>query len=154
PRSTKPNPAFDPSKPVSLTNLQFIREQFQCNGVLNVICPDRINPVAQKLLAFYPKPNNVSPGSEPWRNNFADIPNIANHKFKNWIFKIDQNISDKDKVFFRYGYNNRAEIRWTNGITSGPAQDGQLPLNRINYAGVADWVHTFNGRMILNIRVS
>lgn len=81
----------------------------------NMIPANRINPIAQKLLAFYPKPNNVTPGGDPWRNNFADIPNIANDKFKNWIFKIDQNISEKDKVFFRYGYNNRAEIRWTNG---------------------------------------
>jgi Carboxypeptidase regulatory-like domain len=145
---------YDPMSANATNN--FTRQQFMgCDGKTpNVICPDRINPIAQKLLAFYPKPNNVSPGSEPWRNNFADIPNIANDKFKNWIFKIDQNLGEKDKVFFRYGYNNRAEIRWTNGITSGPAQDGQLPLNRINYAGVADWVHTFSANTILNIRVS
>ena len=46
---------------------------------------------------------------EALKSHFADIPNIANDKFKNWIFKIDQNIGDKDKIFFRYGYNNRAE---------------------------------------------
>lgn len=120
----------------------------------NMIPANRISPIAQKLLAFYPKPNNVTPGGDPWRNNFADIPNIANDKFKNWIFKIDQNISEKDKVFFRYGYNNRAEIRWTNGITEGPAQDGQLPLNRVNYTGVGDWVHTFNSTTVLNLRVA
>lgn len=144
---------FDPATGRQVGN-NWVRDQIQCNGVLNVICPNRISPIAAKLLAFYPKPNNVTPGSDPWRNNYADIPNIANDKFKNWIFKIDQNIGEKDKIFFRYGYNNRAEIRWTNGITSGPAQDGQLPLNRINYAGVADWVHTFSGSTILNIRVS
>src|SRR5215468_1138449 len=120
----------------------------------NIIPANRINPIAAKIAAFFPKPNATTPGSDPWRNNFADIPNIANDKFKNWIFKIDQNIGEKDKVFFRYGYNNRAEIRWTNGITTGPAQDGQLPLNRINYAGVADWVHTFSSSLILNIRSS
>ncbi len=146
---------YDPATGRQVGNT-WVRDPIQCNGVLNVICPERIslNPIAQKLLAFYPKPNNVSPGSDPWRSNFADIPNIAADNFKNWIFKIDQNIGEKDKVFFRYGYNNRAEIRWTNGITTGPAQDGQLPLNRINYAGVTDWVHTFSGNMILNIRVS
>ncbi|MBL8188816.1 MAG: TonB-dependent receptor [Acidobacteria bacterium] len=120
----------------------------------NIIPANRINPIAAKLLALYPKPNTVTPGGDPWRNNYADIPNIANDKFKNWIFKIDQNISEKDKVFFRYGYNNRAEIRWTNGITTGPAQDGQLPLNRVNYTGVADWVHTFSGTTVFNVRVS
>src|SRR5262249_16833383 len=41
-----------------------------------------------------------------------------------------------------------------NGITSGPAQDGQLPLNRINHTGVADWVHTFSPNLILNVRAS
>ena len=120
----------------------------------NIIPANRISPIAQKLLALYPKPNTVTPGGDPWRNNYADIPNIANDKFKNWIFKIDQNFGDKDKVFFRYGYNNRAEIRWTNGITQGPAQDGQLPLNRINYTGVADWLHTFNATTVFNLRVS
>ncbi|HEX9000560.1 MAG TPA: carboxypeptidase regulatory-like domain-containing protein [Blastocatellia bacterium] len=120
----------------------------------NIIPANRINPIAAKLLALYPKPNTSTPGGDPWRNNYADIPNIANDKFKNWIFKIDQNISERDKVFFRYGYNNRAEIRWTNGITEGPAQDGQLPLNRVNYTGVGDWVHTFNSTTVLNLRVS
>ncbi|MFN0086480.1 MAG: carboxypeptidase regulatory-like domain-containing protein [Blastocatellia bacterium] len=120
----------------------------------NIIPANRISPIAQKLLAFYPKPNTVTPGGDPWRNNYADIPNIANDKFKNWIFKVDQSFGEKDKVFFRYGYNNRAEIRWTNGITEGPAQDGQLPLNRVNYTGVADWLHTFNGTTVFNLRVS
>ena len=120
----------------------------------NIIPSNRISPIASKILSFYPKPNTSTPGSDPWRNNFADIPNIANDKFKNWIFKVDQNIGDKDKVFFRYGYNNRAEIRWTNGITEGPAQDGQLPLNRINYTGVADWVRTFSSTTVFNLRVS
>ncbi|MDX2029601.1 MAG: TonB-dependent receptor [Blastocatellia bacterium] len=120
----------------------------------NIIPANRISPIAQKLLSFYPKPNTVTPGGDPWRNNYADIPNIANDKFKNWIFKVDQSFGEKDKVFFRYGYNNRAEIRWTNGITEGPAQDGQLPLNRVNYTGVADWLHTFNGTTVFNLRVS
>jgi len=146
---------YDPATGRLVGN-NWVRDPIQCNGRMNVICPERINlnPIAAKIAAFFPKPNATTPGSDPWRNNFADIPNIANDKFKNWIFKIDQNIGEKDKVFFRYGYNNRAEIRWVNGITTGPAQDGQLPLNRINYAGVADWVHTFNPSLILNIRAS
>ena len=141
---------YDPATGRNDANGNWIRDPFPNN----IIPTNRITPISAKVLTFFPKPNAVTPGGDPWRNNFADIPNIANDKFKNWIFKIDQNIGDKDKVFFRYGYNNRAEIRWTNGITTGPAQDGQLPLNRINYAGVTDWVHTFNSRVIMNIRTS
>src|SRR6266851_1414151 len=33
------------------------RTQIQCNGVLNVICPDRISNAAKNLLALLPEPN-------------------------------------------------------------------------------------------------
>jgi hypothetical protein len=144
---------YDPATG-SEVNGQFVRQPLRCNGVNNVICPERINPIAKALLQYYPKANTTTPGTDPWRNNYADIPNIADDKFKNWIFKVDQVLGQKDRVFFRYGYNIRKEIRWTNAITTGPAQDGQLPLERINYAGVADWVHTFNSNLVLNVRAA
>lgn len=146
-------PLYDPATGRDVAG-QWIREPLQCRGVLNVICPERISPVAKAFLGYYPGANTSTPGTDPWRNNYADIPNIARDEFKNYIFKVDQVLTPKDRVFFRYGYNLRKEIRWTNAITTGPAQDGQLPLERINYAGVADWVHTFNQGLILNIRVS
>ena len=33
--------------------------RFQCNGVLNKICPDRISPAAANLLALLPEPNST-----------------------------------------------------------------------------------------------
>src|SRR6266542_4015882 len=33
------------------------RQQISCNGVLNVICANRISPIATKLLGFLPGPN-------------------------------------------------------------------------------------------------
>ena len=120
----------------------------------NIIPTSRINPVAAKVIQFFPKANTTPASGDPWRNNFADLPNIANDTFKNVVFKIDQNISATDKAFFRYGYNNRREFRFDQGITTGPAQSGQLPLNRINHTGVLDWVHTFSSSMILNVRTS
>ena len=51
---------------------------------------------------------------------------------RNIATKADQNISDKTRMYVRYAYNKRTEQRSTNGVTSGPAQDGQLPLWRIN----------------------
>src|SRR5207237_442157 len=34
------------------------RPRLQCNGVLNVICPDRINPIASTILKYVPLPDN------------------------------------------------------------------------------------------------
>ena len=66
--------------------------------------------------------------------------------------KVDQNISQATRMFFRYAYNKRTETRYTNGLTSGPAQDGQLPLWRINHTGVADWVRVAGSTLVFNVR--
>ena len=34
------------------------RPRMQCNGVLDVICPDRIDPTAKRLIALLPHPDN------------------------------------------------------------------------------------------------
>ena len=128
----------------------WVRDPFPGNRI-----PDnRIHPIARKLAALFPAPNTTTPGTDPWRNNFADIPNIANDKFHNWVFKVDQSIGNNDRMFFRYGYNQRKEIRWTNGIIKGPAQDGQLPLVRTNHTGVFDWLHTLSSNVVINLRAS
>ena len=35
------------------------RQQIQCNGVLNVICPSRFNPVASLIQSYIPLPSNT-----------------------------------------------------------------------------------------------
>jgi trimeric autotransporter adhesin len=54
PLTTRANPNFDPTQPTSPTNFPFVRDQFQCNGALNVICPGRLNPVAKAVSQFFP----------------------------------------------------------------------------------------------------
>jgi hypothetical protein len=129
---------------------QWVRRQFDGNKIPE----NMIHPLAKKLIPFFPKPNLTPQSGEPWRNNFLDIPNQARDDFTNWAIRIEHRIGEKDKVFFRYGYNHRTEMRWSNGITEGPAQQGQLPLIRENFTGVADWVHTFNPTLVLNVRAS
>src|SRR6185437_12898790 len=43
------------------------RTQFSCNGILNVICPDRISPATKNLLALLPEAQNQNLTD----NNFA-----------------------------------------------------------------------------------
>ena len=56
PRTTRPNPAYDPSQPVSPDNLQYFRDTFPANRDSRA----RLDPVAQKALAFYPRPTPPS----------------------------------------------------------------------------------------------
>ncbi|PYV12178.1 MAG: TonB-dependent receptor, partial [Acidobacteria bacterium] len=119
----------------------------------NIIPQNRIDPIAAKIISLYPLPNATTAGSDPWRNNYAFTPNLAFDTFINHALKVDQVLGSKDKMFFRYGYNTRTEWRYTEAVLSGPASDGQLPLQRINYTGVVDWVHTFDPKMLLNVRI-
>jgi hypothetical protein len=130
-------------------NGQWVRDPFPNNR----IPASRIDPLAQRFAQYFLQPNAAPPGgSDPWRNNFVFAPNLAFDTFRNLATKVDQNISDRTKMFVRYAYNKRTEQRSTNGILSGPAQDGQLPLWRINHSGVADWVRTLSSSLIVNIR--
>jgi Carboxypeptidase regulatory-like domain/TonB dependent receptor len=129
---------------------QWVREQFPNNQIPESM----ISPLAKNLMRYFPKSNRESRNAQPWRENFSDIPNMARDDFRNWAAKVDRLIGAKDKIYFRYGYNTRTEMRWSNGITEGPAQQGQLPLIRTNHNGVVDWVHTFNSNLVLNVRTS
>ncbi len=139
---------YDPSTG-RMENGRFVRDPFPGNRIPQ----DRINPMAQQILRLYPKPNTTTPGADPWRDNFLFSPNLADDTFYNIATKVDQNISDKSRLFVRYAQNKRTETRFSNGILSGPAQDGQLPLERLNYTGVADWVRTGAKSVVLNVRV-
>src|SRR5262245_48378467 len=46
PATTRPNPTFNAALEASATNQPFLRDQISCNGVLNVICANRINSIA------------------------------------------------------------------------------------------------------------
>ena len=52
------------------------RQRLSCNGVLNVICPNRINPVAALLQSYIPLPSNPNGylNNNPIENNGARTP--------------------------------------------------------------------------------
>lgn len=76
-----------------------IRDPLACNGVANVICPNRIDPVAAKLVSFLPLPNR--PGEGPSRiNNFVFAP--ENRLSSNqWSARLDHRFSERHSLFGR-----------------------------------------------------
>jgi Carboxypeptidase regulatory-like domain/TonB dependent receptor len=82
------------------TTNTWTRSQFSCNGVLNVICPDRINDIAQKVLSYYPLPNAT--GVEGIYNNYVSSPTRTT-SHSNFVARVDQNIGNNHKAFVRVG---------------------------------------------------
>jgi hypothetical protein len=58
-------PIYDPSS----------QQQFQCNGVPNVMCANRISPQAASLLKYYPAPNIAVTGAQGY--NYQTITSAA-----------------------------------------------------------------------------
>jgi hypothetical protein len=120
----------------------------------NRIPADRISATARAIMKYYPDPNYVTAGAAPWQNNLDYPEHFNKDLFWNWVGKVDHNFSAKDRAFFRWGENERNEVRNTTAIRSGPAQNGQLPLWRANRALVGDWVHIFGASTVFNLRGS
>ena len=99
PASTRPNPAFDASQPVTAENLQYLREPFPGN----VMPASRRDPVATNALEFYPQPNAaVGPY---FRNNYFVISpetNTAN----GMIVKVDHSIANKHRIAVSTAFSN------------------------------------------------
>ena len=106
-------------------------------------------------MQYWPEPNGSTAGVAPWQTNLLWPEHFNKDLFWNWVGKVDHNINANNRVFFRWGENERNEIgNRGNAIRSGPGQAGQLPLWRANRALVGDWVKVFGAGSVFNLRAS
>ena len=131
-------PIYDQSQPGS--------PQFQCNGVLNVICPDKLDPSAVALFAkSYPAPNR--PGLV---NNF--ITQMATGGVNaQYNARVDHRISEKNNLFARYTYwkaDSDPYDAW------GTHTAGQGHTGIYTHSAILGDTHAFNPSTILDLRLS
>src|SRR5258708_32284685 len=106
PATTRLNPAYDPAKPVSLTNLQYLRDPFP----LTVIPANRLNPLAAKALELYPQPNAaVGPF---FRNNYF-INSPESNTANGMIGKVHHAIGEPQPL--------TSELAFSNGLLDAAA---------------------------------
>ncbi|HTV03364.1 MAG TPA: TonB-dependent receptor [Luteitalea sp.] len=96
PLTTRLNPSFDSSRPVSATNPQFLRDQFPGN----IIPANRINQVGRNVASIYPLPNQ--PGNF---NNYVTTANRISED-NNISVRVDHRFGERDSIFFRYNWGS------------------------------------------------
>src|SRR5438067_976792 len=76
-----------------------INAPFVCNGVTNVICPNRIDPVARKIIDTYIPLSNVtlSTGNAGWQGNIA-----TPYNFDEYLGKVDYQLNDVHRLTVSY----------------------------------------------------
>src|SRR5579885_2917147 len=157
PATTRPNPNYNPKLPVSASNPQFTRDQFMCNGMMNVICPDRISPVAKVMWTKYvPRPNVmmgmnmggmtmmgqptvVGAGNDA--NNYLDVRNEV-HYADQGTLRIDHNFGGGDTAFARYSAGGEHGFMPENLPGFGFLHDN------LSQQGVLGWNHIFSSNWL------
>ena len=91
PATTSPNPAYNPSLPVSTSNLQYLRSTFPGNR----IPAERLAPSVQQALALYPLPNtNIGPFFQ--NNYFVNAP--ATDNADGIIAKLEHQFGERHRL--------------------------------------------------------
>ena len=117
PFSSHPNPAFEPSKPVSPSNPQVIRDPFPGNAIPESMIDQK---AALFLHKYVPRPNldmgmmgcgmtmmgaPTVVGAGMDCNNYLDVRN-AHHVTDQATIRFDQTFSGGDSLFARYSFSS------------------------------------------------
>ncbi len=159
-----PNPAYNPSLPVSVTNSRYAYQGFT---LFNPNDPDParrgrvlvdeagrsyVNPVAQRILReFYPKPNITDP------NAVADLLGASyaffrrtDYKDDRWSLRLDHALTDNHKLFFRY----TDQPQYGNRMFRDPVTDGLISDANVSRQAMLNWTGTFTPNTVNELRAS
>jgi hypothetical protein len=115
----------------------------------NIIPQNLLNPVALKLLEFYPLPNQ--PGTADGRNNLFQSYKIL-ESYDVFMARFDHAFSEKHRMFARVHYDRWTEKKWLTGNTFFDPDINQITLNRNNSGLALDDVYSISPTFVMNVR--
>jgi len=118
----------------------------------NVIPTSRLNPIALKILALVPNPNEAYSTLAPSNNYFALLPFTKDNDFTDG--KVDYTISDKDRLSGRFSFQRpvvyQAPIFGPAGGDANGAFEGTGTQN--TYSSGMNWDHIFSPTLLNEFR--
>lgn len=119
-----------------------------CNGKVNVLCSNQIDPVAQTLINLYPAPNTNNGDTY---NNYITTQATSSHTWQ-WDQRLDWNISEKDRAYTTLSYNNNI---YTQAPFLGYVLDGGSALNnQLAESGMISETHVFTPTLTNEVRLA
>jgi hypothetical protein len=115
----------------------------------NVIPGNRLNPVAQKYLQYFPQPNAAGQpnGFNNWVTNAVDSDGYDNE-----MGRLDLNLSDKNKLAVDARHSNRTQVKNNYFGDANPATG--LLFWRINQGASVDDVYTISPTLLMDVRLN
>ena len=136
-------PIYDPGT-TQLANGQYVRQLYPGN----IIPSSQLDPVARKLMAFYPLPNRP-PDTLAGANNFrSNIVNGLVHDF--YSIKVDHTLTDRDRLTGRFMYN-RDNSNHSSAYPDPAADPANFALaHQADFYG--DWTRTISPTAVSDFR--
>ncbi len=145
PRSTRTITAgqVDPTTGLVATRSGYIRDPIANN---NVAALGPLDPIAVKLLSFYPTPTTTG-----LSNNFFGT-GASPATSDEYLVRVDHNINSASRVYFRYSYKSETKTGnpdfWGADDPAGPGNN--RPNNRYNMA--AGYSQIFSPTFTMNVQ--
>jgi hypothetical protein len=133
--SGKMIPIYDPFNADGTINQNALtRPQISCNGVLNVICPNRIDPTMKMLIGLLPEPDN--PNQE-----------LNKHSSQRWCQIDCVRALDQNRLYLFPQEPNQRALQPLLDPGSVPAEcDRGIAAHRLAYGSTAT-LHAFQSRL-------
>lgn len=112
----------------------------------NIIPQNRLDPVAQKILGYYPLPNQA--GTADGTNNYANPTAVSLETYYTATTRVDHSLSDRHRIYGRYSWDyweEEKDDRFDNVATG-------IFLNRKNRVFAIDDAYTFKNNILTNVR--
>jgi hypothetical protein len=124
----------------------YLRDPVPGNIITNV---RPIDPVAKKIISYYPDPTGSASQTASGQNNFVSIASNVDYAW-DVSSRIDYNLNDRQKFFGHYIISDR---RQPGKNLFFPGASGKTNILR-NKAGVLDYVNTLSNSLVLDVRYS
>jgi Carboxypeptidase regulatory-like domain/TonB dependent receptor len=133
----------DPDNP---DQVKYIRDQIKCGDRLNVICPDRIDPIARRVLEYYPLPTESTR-----TQNFIQTGGSSEDDQWRMFFRIDHSLGKSHKLFMSYGRQDGEPVRPSINLAF-PADRGKFEFHPRSFV-VGDTI-TLRSDLVAELRAS
>jgi hypothetical protein len=116
----------------------------------NVIPASLINPISKNILSYFPEPSSPATAAADGTNNMVDASVVENAKYYNHSWRVDHNVSDKQRIFVRVSLYRRDSTynNYFRNISTG------ITFQFLARAAVFDDVYTLSPTTVLNTRYS
>ncbi|MEZ5400846.1 MAG: TonB-dependent receptor [Bryobacteraceae bacterium] len=116
----------------------------------NIVPRNRFDPIAPKIVDFWPAPNRTPSNAFTFAQNFQDA-GLQRTDWTQWNLKIDHRFNDKNSIFLRYTSAQHAP--YADSFFTDPAAGSNRSDDQTNRNAVVSDTHTFSPTLINNLRV-